>query len=1404
MPLLSKPLPVSATDGPLTVARALAEHKINLVADIELNFILRIFLDLDKIISLIPRCLDATEEGMSHVERLTYRLSKNLPRYVTMEWMANYVYKNIPLLEFKKIDDPTLVLPPHPELIPRGRRGARGLPGPRGPGGVCARQLGYAMPLKEFVDDVQLNKVSWRECLAQSDIVPVAGYTYDIDDFFPPDEWPGEVVGSCCEYHQGVIRDGLIPPFDFLARAESSTATEGAKSTQSSPARATRRKKSTHSAADRVPTRQPTLDAIVVKIPVVYEGLNRVRSGKFGVWNAKDGVITNYFAAPLPTPSDAEAESELEGLVDLVHEDRFFSRYNVNEDIICEPVAKRYQDDPVGAFMPLRQEYLDETLRWESRGGEKYAAKCRDCDDPAPRFRCRDGCMGRWMFCQSCIVKRHAYTPLHWMEEWYEAGGYFQRTDLKALGLRVNLNHPPDEFCMLAHAADKDFTVIHDNGIHNVAVDFCHCAQGHNISHRQQLMRNGWWPATPTSPQTCATETCLRQFDKINALSKVAVYEYCRALQKLSDSGDIKVPDKRRAFMNIVRQRRHIQLLKRGGRAHANDGVQTTQYGQLALRCPACPQPGRNLPSDWELASAADSFLYRLYLAQDANFRLQNTTASSEARDPPLGDGWAYFVPRGPYLDYIKRFVDEVDISTCSGFAALFLANLKRVLGLRATGVGAVSCSRHNIFRPNGVGDLQKGERFSNMTYILASALREAGVREVLHTYDVSCIFKINLWRRNESLPRELRINVAPDKFISRVPKFHLPAHTAACHAKEALNFTDGAGDTHGETVEQNWFGLNKAAAQTKPMGPGTRQLTLDCMIGHHNHSFVVSLGTTIKAYAVAQPEFKQLHDGLFDKDPITVQQWLQDERDWQVDKSKLCPYEYHTHCEFSLCIPFPYILNKPIDKSVKEVELDLANEERMTTSDGTAVVRECTPSSLIKTGLDIQHSQRLLSIDRISMKNPTAAQEVELMKRARNLKTRIRRYRRHQDIYMPGLRAHLAATNKELQDDVDDTENITLFLPSEILSARARAAVCAPGLDVIEARLREGEAHEALEEVRRALRARTVTNTFRNRQVRGITLATRSRGVLDKISKRVHSAKLRYRVSRAALLRLRGRGPWEEALRELADDDVRALNERALTREEKALRDSGQHLADVDFGADDGIYIAGVVARGESSRTLSWIWYSVPQDPSLSDSVQNEALRVEYLKSKARRDRHREEIRLLLEEMRRVIASNEADAAEWQQRASSRTCEDKQLREGLQSYALEHAARARDRAARLSEKWKDIRHRAEDALALRFDGAHALHEAEARQELDDLTDTLNDSPDDGDEANRTNAWQAAAQQREQQAATARKAITGGTVKPAVSNMDRKRPGTANNAPEIPEMQGTQGNCRFIPSGCIL
>lgn len=50
----------------------------------------------------------------------------------------------------------------------------------------------------------------------------------------------------------------------------------------------------------------------------------------------------------------------------------------------------------------------------------------------------------------------------------------------------------------------------------------------------------------------------------------------------------------------MVREWRHIKSLKRFGRGLVPDGVQTTALGDLAMSCPACPQPGVNLPDGWE------------------------------------------------------------------------------------------------------------------------------------------------------------------------------------------------------------------------------------------------------------------------------------------------------------------------------------------------------------------------------------------------------------------------------------------------------------------------------------------------------------------------------------------------------------------------------------------------------------------------------------------------------------------------------------------------------------------------------------------------------------------------------------------------------------------------------------
>lgn len=50
----------------------------------------------------------------------------------------------------------------------------------------------------------------------------------------------------------------------------------------------------------------------------------------------------------------------------------------------------------------------------------------------------------------------------------------------------------------------------------------------------------------------------------------------------------------------MVREWRHIKMLKRSGRGHDPNGVKNTKEGECAVTCPACPQPGKNLPVDWK------------------------------------------------------------------------------------------------------------------------------------------------------------------------------------------------------------------------------------------------------------------------------------------------------------------------------------------------------------------------------------------------------------------------------------------------------------------------------------------------------------------------------------------------------------------------------------------------------------------------------------------------------------------------------------------------------------------------------------------------------------------------------------------------------------------------------------
>ena len=54
--------------------------------------------------------------------------------------------------------------------------------------------------------------------------------------------------------------------------------------------------------------------------------------------------------------------------------------------------------------------------------------------------------------------------------------------------------------------------------------------------------------------------------------------------------------------MRVIRQFRYIKMLKRAARGHDPGGIAATRPGECGVLCPACPQPGKNLPVGWQNA----------------------------------------------------------------------------------------------------------------------------------------------------------------------------------------------------------------------------------------------------------------------------------------------------------------------------------------------------------------------------------------------------------------------------------------------------------------------------------------------------------------------------------------------------------------------------------------------------------------------------------------------------------------------------------------------------------------------------------------------------------------------------------------------------------------------------------
>ncbi|KAJ7705920.1 hypothetical protein B0H16DRAFT_1345957 [Mycena metata] len=949
-----------------------------------------------------------------------------------------------------------------------------------------------------------------------------------------------------------------------------------------------------------------------------------------------------------------------------------------------------------------RDETLDEMLRLEGRGSADVYRACAGCKCADPVYRCaRQTCVGAAMYCEPCIVNMHRALPTHSVEMW--TGEFFVPLSLNDLGLdaRIQLGHPPGVFCPRSRPAHKDFVIIDVLGIRVVKLSFCGCDS--RVEHRQQLRRACLWPATSVDPQTCATENVIRLFEMQNCLGKISAYNFVRSLELLSNNDGMetvrKREDRRRAFRAIVRQYRMMELHKRAGRGHEDSGVNGTRQGELAEpRCRMCPIPEVNIPEDydkinWDEMPEDQRYKYFLALAQDTNFKLINRNVSTEESDPIVDDGSGFFCNRKEYSEHIKKHVDEEEISSCSGFQAMFLANAKRVKGLRVTGIGGVTCARHNMWRPNGIGDLQMGERYCNMDFLFFSALLGYIWMYILLSYDIACQFSKHIWTRMGKLPEKYHLKIDFKNVRWAVPNFHLPAHKKGCHSPFSFHWLWGAGRTHGETVEQNWEFLNGIASSTKMMGLGARHTALEGLFSFHNFCRLVAhrrlllqrMGEGIKEGRAHKEAFEAFSEGLANVNELDVGGWKQ----W-VDK-----WEKEQHVEGAKNSPYEF---EEDGVTLKEIRILLAAEEYAKTGDGTEVEREDTPSTFVTMGMEVEEAQRQLAVAiKAAGPNPSPTQELDFLKRRTSLRMRLQAFRKLQLTYMPKLRRYLSPTQRAVYDADDQQPEATrLFMPSEIGTAAARQKACAPGLDGVEARLRHGEAGDALAVLRQGLRVRTMTNRFKIRNWSGQRALTRGQGILRQVNIKIHGCKLRYRYARQALLKLKGHGQWEDQFRVLEESDVRALSDREVREEEQA---HDAHLG--ALGVADGLVATGAVAMGETNRTLSWIWYAAPTKQT-GDKKLHEAIRVEWCKAYSRTNRWREDLVLVEEEMRRTLEFGRYAERQWKARAEARTVMlgkggeiEPEVREGVRAYALEQADRERQIRERLEREWGPMRAKA-------------------------------------------------------------------------------------------------------------
>jgi hypothetical protein len=302
-----------------------------------------------------------------------------------------------------------------------------------------------------------------------------------------------------------------------------------------------------------------------------------------------------------------------------------------------------------------------------------------------------------------------------------------------------------------------------------------------------------------------------------------------------------------------------------------------------------------------------------------------------------------------------------------------------------------------------------------------------------------------------------------------------------------------------------------------------------------------------------------------------------------------------------------------------------------------------------------------------------TSKQLADLEEKRSSLIRQIRNWRPIQLAYTPHVASLLPLVLGDTADgevQYSNPESMPLYLPSSLppdISQRPELK------DICEAerRLREAQADDALADVRRLRRVIQGLWQFKKLNVSGTGNRpnTRMLNLYTRFETKLQHAANRYNVAYTALKALDPKGSWKERLKDLKPSD---------------LRGPGR---DIDNPED------GKKSNGRFEPSWIWLVARLPQErgDNQTEDEFNHSMRTEWAQTRARMCRWKEELSIIQEEMRRVLAYFEWKSSWWLEQANRRTNLDSSVKSGVVAYAHKQSTLSLRMAARCAAHWLPV-----------------------------------------------------------------------------------------------------------------